>query len=923
LIGSSAPRRRWLVHGALVLLTSALVVLGAHGFRQKLQSFQPLGFEPVASGGTWSVRAVGDPRPGDLRPGDKILLVNGIEATRIGELRGQLAAADETQLVVLRSERLETVTYLRPPLDLDFPWLALAALGLIYLAIGVYTLWRAENAVLFYLWCLASAALYVFSPVFPVDRTGAWIFVVDQIARLLLPPLTLHLFLSIPRSGRTSSPRVALLYAPAAALAAVQLDLALGHGALFVGTPTRQLIAGLDRLELLHLGAFAVAAVVVLARRLRAAEAWEQHRQLLWLLVGTAGGYLPFLLLYTLPFLAGLRPSELLATAAVLPLICVPLAFGWAVLRYRLWDLGLIVRNGLAHGLTLIAGVGTFALLDLALRRTVPDGLPFARDLLTFFSGVAVVGLVVPAHRRIQGTLERLHYGRRFGRRRGLAWLGQELLRERDLDRLCDALLDELGQGLDLERANLLLAQAEALIAVRPEPALDPPAALGELPERYWRGRFETLTGVAVPGQLPTLDQRLFVAGYRYVFPLVVRDARVGLVVTGLKSDGQPLDSEDVDLARSVLDQAALAIENAQLLDQVHRQLEEVISLQRHSEGILESSPAGIAVLDREDRIVTANLAFASLAGRARTELLGEALLDVLPIGELPATGEQGVPTAFQDAHGRRRHLEVSVARFESRGEDDRRVLVTQDVTERVEMEGVLREQDRLASLGVLAAGVAHEVNTPLTGISSYAQLLLAETGADDPRRALLEKVERQTFRASRIVSNLLEFARKPGREQKPLDLATLLGDTADLLHERMSARGVRLDWAPPADKVTVVGSEGELQQVFTNLMMNAIDAMEPRGGGRLTITLEVDGSHARAAILDDGPGIPAENRGSVFEPFFTTKRGSGGTGLGLSICQGIVEQHGGRIGFENRAEGGCRFVVDLPLESNPAPEAR
>jgi signal transduction histidine kinase len=238
-------------------------------------------------------------------------------------------------------------------------------------------------------------------------------------------------------------------------------------------------------------------------------------------------------------------------------------------------------------------------------------------------------------------------------------------------------------------------------------------------------------------------------------------------------------------------------------------------------------------------------------------------------------------------------------------------------------LEEAFKEQDRLASLGVLAAGVAHEVNTPLTGISSYAQLLLSETGAEDPRRDLLEKVERQTFRASRIVSNLLEFARKPGVERKPIDLAALISDTSDLLRERMVAKRVELDWQAPDEPVVVVGSEGELQQVFTNLLMNSIDAMAPGGGGKLTLELVVDERTARASVIDDGPGIAAENREQVFEPFFTTKRSQGGTGLGLSICRGIVDQHGGKIALENRESGGCRFDVELPLENPEAPSEK
>ena len=915
----SAGRRSAIV--VLLLLSAALAVLGAHGFRQKLAAFQPLGFEPVARGDHWVVRAVSAPLEGRLLPGDRIVLVNGVETGRISDLRRLLGTEESSQLVVLREDRLETVDYARPPIDVDLPWLALVLLGALYVAIGLHTLWRTADGALFYAWCLASAVLYLYSPVFPVDSIGVWIFLGDELARLLLPPLTLHLFLTIPRgSVPTAKARGfrALLYLPAAVLALVQCDLALFRGGLFVGRPTPDFLHALDRIELFHLAAFAATAILVLARRLRSVPEWEQQRQLLWLVVGTTAGYAPFLLLYGFPYLAGIRPGESVAALAVLPLAFVPVAFGWAILRYRLWDLGLIVRNGAAHVLTLILGVGGFALLDLTLRRAIPDDESLTRDLFTFFGGIAIAGLVVPAHRRIHGVLERWQYGSSFRRRKGLGWLGQELLHERDLDRLCEALLGELEQGLELERANLLLIQDSRLVAVRPERLLPDAWSVDAVPASLWSGRFEVLAGVGLPGEAASIDQRLFAAGYRYVFPLSVRETRIGLVLAGLRGDDEPLDSDDVDLVRGLLDQAALAIENAQLLDQVQRQLETVVALQRHSEGILESSPAGIAVLDSAEVVVTANLAFATLAGRRRGEVVGRPLRTLLALGPLPAVGEGVHQVTCADALGRKRHLEVGIAAMQTpdSGSDPRRVLVLQDVTERVAMEDALKEKDRLASLGVLAAGVAHEVNTPLTGISSYAQLLLAETGEDDPRRALLEKVEKQTFRASRIVSNLLEFARKPGVERRPVDLGALLAETAELLRERLVAKNVRLVFERPEAAVRVLGSDGELQQVFTNLMLNAVDAMAP-AGGELALAVVRDDDFVTITVTDQGPGIPAESRDVVFQPFFTTKRGSGGTGLGLSISYSIVEQHGGRIGFENVEPHGCRFTVELPLAPN------
>jgi signal transduction histidine kinase len=217
----------------------------------------------------------------------------------------------------------------------------------------------------------------------------------------------------------------------------------------------------------------------------------------------------------------------------------------------------------------------------------------------------------------------------------------------------------------------------------------------------------------------------------------------------------------------------------------------------------------------------------------------------------------------------------------------------------------------------MLAAGVAHEVNTPITGISSYAQMLLDETTPDDPHFSILKKVEKQTFRAARIVNNLLGFARqRPGGRAK-VDMKEVIDESLDLLHERFNKRGVRLRWHSELDAAEVSGNEGELQQVFTNLAVNAIDAMAGKGG-ELEVRLEADEETVRILLDDQGPGIPEADLEKIFQPFYSTKIGQGGTGLGLSISHNIIAQHGGTLSAMNRAEGGCRFEVSLPRYSDP-----
>lgn len=897
-----------------VLLAALVIALGSVSFQRKLERFQPLGFEFQETTNQFQILRV-TAADSPLLPGDRVLLVNGREPLSEAGLRAELRRLPASEVLVLRGQALQPLMVARPPLDIEFPYLILALISALYLAIGVYTLLRdrRREALLFFLWCLVSATVYLLSPTGLSDFAGRAIYLVEESARLLLAPLTLHLFLVFPvRSERAWVRRLTpFLYLPAAALLVLQADLAATGGRLIFGPPIPSALQALDRFEMIHLAVFALLALGVLGGRLLQREEWEARRQAQWIAVGLGAGYLPFLALYALPLIAGWRAPEWLTAGAVFPLALVPLTFAYAILRYKLWDMAVIVRDAAATTLTLLLGLLSFSLFSFVLGRGVPPELAVLRSVLSFAAGVGIASLMVPARRGIAHTLERFQYRGSFGHRRALASAGRELLHERDLDRLAAGLLEQLVAGLNLERANLLLMQGESMVPVRPESGL--PASIGAdaFGPGFWEREVEGISGVAFPGAAPSAAQRLFLLGYRYAFPLVMRGSRVGVVTLGYREEQAPLNSEDVDLVRGLLDQAALAIENAQLMDQLHRQVGELARLQQHTEGIIESSPAGLAVLDASGCVRSANLAFAAIAGIPRPQTIGRQIADLLPVQPLPEPGADLVAVSYCDAEGEERHLQVSVSRLDRGPFAAERLLMVQDSSERVAMEQALQERERLASLGMLAAGVAHEVNTPITGISSYAQMLLAETAPDDPRYELLKKVERQTFRAARIVNGLLEFARDRHTEMRPVALPALLGECADLLKERLHARGVRLSYQRPQEELLVAGNDGELQQVFTNLMVNAIDAMS--AGGTLTLSAARDHERVRVTVRDSGPGIAANLAERIFQPFFSTKLGQGGTGLGLSISYNIVRRHGGEMRAENHPQGGACFTIELP----------
>ena len=232
-------------------------------------------------------------------------------------------------------------------------------------------------------------------------------------------------------------------------------------------------------------------------------------------------------------------------------------------------------------------------------------------------------------------------------------------------------------------------------------------------------------------------------------------------------------------------------------------------------------------------------------------------------------------------------------------------------MTDQARREEELKHREHLASIGILASGIAHEVNTPLTGISSYAQILLKERGQDDPEYPLLKKIEQQAFRAAGIASSLLNFSRQRDGDYQNLDVADMITETLDLFQPHLRGRRVKLDRRIEGPLPRVNGNRGRLQQVLMNLLLNAVDAMPD--GGRLTLSLRTVAGRIRIEVADTGVGIPAGVLEKIYDPFFTTKPRGQGTGLGLSVSYGIVKEHAGTLTAESSSGEGSRFTISLP----------
>ena len=352
---------------------------------------------------------------------------------------------------------------------------------------------------------------------------------------------------------------------------------------------------------------------------------------------------------------------------------------------------------------------------------------------------------------------------------------------------------------------------------------------------------------------------------------------------------------------------------------------------------LIESSVDGIIAADIKGNIIIFNHSAEQLTGYRADEVVGGKLhiTKIYPEGvakdimrKLRSEEYGGVgkltPIRITVLSREREEIpiELSAALVYEEGREIASVGIFTDLRERLKIEEQLQEthlqllqSEKMASVGKLAAGVAHEINNPLGGILIYASLMLEDMPEDDPRRPDIQRIVQETTRCKEIVKSLLEFGHQSGPKFEPVDVNRAIVDGLFFLENQAIFHNIEIVKDLDPFSLRVMGNASQLKQVFMNMVVNAADAMS--GNGKLTIQtrLSEDESFVYISFTDTGVGIPEENLSKIFDPFFTTKEVGKGTGLGLAVCYGIVEKHGGRIEVESQVGRGTTFRIVLPVK--------
>ncbi|MEO8595914.1 MAG: ATP-binding protein [Candidatus Solibacter sp.] len=898
-----------------------------------------------------------------IHKGDRLIDINGVpleRATDVARILARVGAWSKAKYH-LQSRGVElTATVFVTEQPLDRALIYQYAVGTAYLIIGLFVYFRrgsAQKARHFYVLCLASFISLSFHYTGQLTALDKVIYFGNLIAGLLAPTLFLHFCLVFPepRPWFRGLKRTVLLYVPAALM--FLAFIAFSSGLMKISVPLLDLRWLLDRAWMVAWTLPYLIGAVVLSTEYNRTEDMVVRQQLKWLRNGAFWGILPFAAFYVLPYVLGAVPNSYMKMS-VLSVMLIPLTLAYAIIRYRLMDVDIIFRRGYSYTLATLCVLAAFYGIVFSLGSLVKQ---FYQDLGNF--GLMTVMLITaflfqPIRNWIQERLDRQFYRDRYDYRHSLVEFVRQMSSETDLDTTLTIMGERLLQTLGIKHLAFFIAQEGDLgtefhlrNAMGPNPRLNP-AEAGDLDLSFlfWKLPEPYLFFERTRHQLDAVS-RAWPASVRktiadldltYYLPCTVRGRTIAYIGLSRTTGGEYLSSIDVELMITLAGYVAIAIENATLYRSLQLKVEEYERLKEFSENIVESINVGILAADLEDRVESWNSQIEQLTGIAREQAVGKKLSDLFPATLTDqfdrVRGETGIHNIYKfvlkpvaagaaangngngHSHGHvqaarltEATLNIAIAPLVSKDQQQiGRLIIIDDVTDRAELEQRLVQADKLSSIGLLAAGVAHEVNTPLAVISTYAQMLAKQVAEDSQKSLILEKIAKQTFRASEIVNSLLNFSRTSTTSYGGVSINKVVQETISLLEHQLTKAGITLHLDLDPDLPLVHGNAGKLQQVFLNLFLNARDAMG--AGGRMEVRSWAEGLGARIEVSDTGHGIAQENLHRIYDPFFTTKGAKKGTGLGLSVTYGIIQEHGGSIEVINRRGGGATFRVELPL---------
>jgi two-component system NtrC family sensor kinase len=858
-----------------------------------------------------------------VKPGDLLLAVNKFTINNKIDLLRSIEQRNYCRYEIESQGILKNVGVDINPAVTPFSYYILVFVGIlsVLLTLGVLNVHIKQQTLfpppqIFFILNLALAGFLIFSPSGDYGVSDFIFLTLDTICYIFFPAVLLQYALNYPLRAQifkkfSSRFRYLIIYLPPLTLLLLNFYYILQNAF----TPDPEILTTvINHFRAISQKYFALylflawGAIVASALTLTLKK---KQKRYLFPLIGISLSFISLLLLTFSPHESPLQISPLAYLSMIfLPLL--PLSLVYFLAHKRVTDIENIIKKTLSISSLFIFIFGIYLFLGLSIEQN---------KLLGIFWSIAAIlmaGLLFkPLESTIQKFIEKIFYRETFNFKRKLKELESSISTQRDLHSLSINFLEIITRGFQLQNCALLIHNKNSLFYLLPDQTrifLTPSFrdALGSHENVIFLSEQEFNT------KFPHDQEALLQYKFLQFLPLNIGDRMIGIVAMGRKTDDSYLTVEDLELLSSISAPLALSLENAFLYSRLETQLTELNLLKEFNENIIENINLGIMVVSRMNQVQTWNTFMEDRLQIKRQKALHKkaALVVGNDLWSKIQTGQPGTHTL--------RNVKVSTQDNDSiydvyisplkneRGNISGRIFVFEDVTEKINIQNQLITSEKMASVGMLAAGIAHEINTPLTGISSYCQFLL-ENPDDADNREMVTKMHDQVLRANKIIQTLLNFSRQKGQQPLPVNLNRVIEESLALVEHKLKRKNIIFKKEVNFQN-NFHGFAIRLQQLFINLFINSIDAINSEG--QISIQGEETSEQIIIRFKDNGRGIREKLLEKIFDPFFTTKEIGKGTGLGLSIVYSIVKEHYGNIEVHSKVDHGTTFIITFPVQS-------
>jgi PAS domain S-box-containing protein len=594
----------------------------------------------------------------------------------------------------------------------------------------------------------------------------------------------------------------------------------------------------------------------------------------------------------------------------------------YAILKHRLMSIEVVIQRSTVYGIATVLVLALYALAVIISETFFRKIMGYTSLIITAAAALLIAVLYQPLVRSLQNFTDRLFFRGRYDYQKTLREISHKIASVIKLEELSKLIISSFIDTMKVSEISFLLLEKEKEhfrsvplslpLYKKIEIDIESPivSRLSATKDLLVRDEIEDL--VEVRDEMERLGISIWV-------PIISKEELIGIIALGNKLSGDVFTAEDIGLLSTLASQTAVALDNARLYD-------EVVNMKDYSEEILQSMVNGVLTVDTKSRIVTFNQMAEKVTGRGAADVLGKICEEIWgKRGAIPKVIENTLKRGrglvnFEAgiASPKRGLVPVSFSSTILRNHQKKKIgalLTIQDLSEVKMLEEKVRRADKLAALATMAAGMAHEIKNPLSSMKILSQLLPQKFEDPEYRNKIREIIPREIDRIDRIVESLLGFARSTALNFEKMDIKEILEDNLKYYEDKAKAADVKIIRNyEPLPEIEV--DKGQLSQVFSNLILNAIQAMS--GGGELEVAIipgkKIDDilQNVKIRFSDTGHGISEDMAKKLFDPFFTTKYG--GTGLGLTISHSIVDGHKGYIDVESKVGKGTVFTVTLPV---------